>query len=53
VEKVQDTATAAGATGGDGYLGNKATETATELSFEEVADQMWTRRLRNSTSGIE
>jgi len=53
VEKVQDTATAAGATGGDGYLGNEATQTATALSYEEVADQMWTRRLRNSTTGIE
>jgi prepilin-type N-terminal cleavage/methylation domain-containing protein len=51
VEKVQDKVKADGTTGGDGFLGNGASLTIAPASYEEVADQMWTRRLRTMTSG--
>jgi prepilin-type N-terminal cleavage/methylation domain-containing protein/prepilin-type processing-associated H-X9-DG protein len=54
VEKVQDTVTS-GATEvknkGDGYLGNAADGSIGALGYQEVADQMWTRRLRTSQTG--
>ena len=54
VEKVQDTVTS-GATEvknkGDGYLGNAADGSIGALGYQEVADQMWTRRLRTAQTG--
>ena len=61
VEKVQDTVTSGSgtevATKGDGYIGNGVTRDPTTgkitaqaigaLGYQEIADQIWVRRLRN------
>ena len=54
VEKVQDTVTSGASevnNKGDGYLGNAADLSIGALGYQEVADQMWTRRLRTSQTG--
>jgi prepilin-type N-terminal cleavage/methylation domain-containing protein/prepilin-type processing-associated H-X9-DG protein len=51
VEKVQDSVTTGAtenSTKGDGYLGNNASRAIGPLGYQEVADQMWARRLRTS-----
>ena len=45
VEKVNDTVSSTGSTG-DGFIGNNAA-TLTEPMYEEAADVMWIKRLRN------
>ena len=54
VEKVQDTVTSGASevkNKGDGYLGNAADGTIGALGYQEVADQIWTRRLRTAQTG--
>jgi prepilin-type N-terminal cleavage/methylation domain-containing protein len=62
VEKVQDTVTSGSTeltTKGDGYIGNGVTRDGTgkitavaigPLGYQEIADQIWVRRLRNQLS---
>jgi len=63
VEKVQDTVTSGSgtevSTKGDGYIGNGVTRDSTgkitavaigALGYQEIADQIWVRRLRNQLS---
>jgi prepilin-type processing-associated H-X9-DG protein len=62
VEKVQDTVTSGSTeltTKGDGYSGNGVTRDGTgkitavaigPLGYQEIADQIWVRRLRNQLS---
>ncbi len=63
VEKVQDTVTSGSGTEvttkGDGYIGNGVTRDGTgkitavaigPLGYQEIADQIWVRRLRNQLS---